>query len=712
MKEIMNIKPTERVKRLREYYLNNSPMSVNRDLYSWHYHRSLMLYQEGFDAACYSADTLRIRRSMAEKHLLENTKPIIIDGELITGQPDLRDFSEEEKARFERAEKLFYESAPPKRGRADHLAMDYQLLLDKGVLGILEILDEKLKGIDPYDGSMVEKYEYYYCCKTELLGLKAMCESYAEEARKMAEEAEDEKKVELLELYEVLKQVPLKPARTFREALQSIHTYTWSLYGLYSFGKPDLYLLPYYRRDIEKGIMTQEEAQELIDCFFLLSIPNMSAWASEGLMLGGRDKEGNLVENELSWHFLCAADHTRLPDPNVGFCVTKETDTELLETVARLIRSGAGQPSVWNCDAVTRSMLKNGYDSEAANMFTLSTCTEVTPIGSSGVSITSPYINILNILLDSLENCDDNSSFEDVFASFTEEFKTYANKVMLQENLWQIERGRNSTDPMRTSLLIHDCLGRGKSHDSGGAIYNTLEPNVLGMQNASESLNCIYRLVFLDKKITLSKLMAALKADFEGEYAPLRSYIVNKIPHFGNGEEISDKIQKRVADMVLDTFRGRTTVRGAKVIPGAFSYRDHIFHGKQTPASPDGRKAGMPLNDGSCPVQGYDLSGPTASLGSTTFWEPARFLGGTSVNVKLNSSVKEETIVSLIKGYLDTEGAQLQFNVVDAATLLDAQKNPDGYKNLLVRIGGYSDFFVRLPENLQNEVISRTEGNI
>ena len=165
-----------------------------------------------------------------------------------------------------------------------------------------------------------------------------------------------------------------------------------------------------------------------------------------------------------------------------------------------------------------------------------------------------------------------------------------------------------------------------------------------------------------------------------------------------------------VADMVLDTFRGRTTVRGAKVIPGAFSYRDHIFHGKQTPASPDGRKAGMPLNDGSCPVQGYDLSGPTASLGSTVFWEPARFLGGTSVNVKLNSNVKEETIVSLIKGYLDTEGAQLQFNVVDAATLLDAQKNPDGYKNLLVRIGGYSDFFVRLPENLQNEVISRTEN--
>lgn len=712
MKDIMKIRPTERVLKLRKYYLENSPMSVNRDLVSWHCHRSLLLYQEGFEAAWRDADTLRIRRSMAEKYLLSNTRPVIIEGELLSGQPDLRDFTEEEAARYPAAEKRFYEVSPVKRGRADHLAMDYQLLLDKGVEGIIDILDEKLSGIDPHDGGQVEAFEYYYCCKTELEGLKEMCIHYAEEALKMAEEAEGEKKADLMSLYEVLKQVPLKPARTFREALQSIHTYTWSLYGLYSFGKPDLYLLPYYRRDIENGVMTREQAQELIDCFFLLSIPNISGWASEGLMLSGRDKDGNLVENELTLHFLNAIDHTRLPDPNVGFCVTKESDPEILEAVAGLIRSGAGQPTVWNCDAVTRSMLKNGYDKEAAYMFTLSTCTEITPIGCSGVSITSPYINLLNIFLESLEKCDDGSDFEDILGRFTKDFTAYANKVLLQENLWQLERGRNTRDPMRTSLLIHDCLGRATSHDSGGARYNAMLPDVLGMQNVGESLNCIYRLVFEEKKITLGEYKAALKADFEGEYAPLRSYIINKLPHFGNSEEISDKIQRRVADMVLDTFRGRTTVRGAMVIPGAFSYRDHIFHGSQTPASPDGRKAGMPLNDGSCPVQGYDTSGPTASIGSTVSWGPARFLGGTSVNIKLNPSVKEETVASLIKSYLDTEGAQLQFNVVDRKTLLAAQKDPDGYKNLLVRIGGYSDFFVRMPENLQNEVISRTENEL
>ena len=712
METIMNIKATERVKRLRKYYLENSPMSVNREFAPWLCHRSLLLYQEGFEAARGKADTLRIRRSMAEKHLLENTLPVIVDGELIVGQPDLSDFSAEEQHRFSRAENRFYEVTPLKRGRADHLAMDYQLLLEKGIEGILEILDEKISKLDPYIGNDAEKYEYYYCCKTELEGLASMCRRYAEEAQKMAATAEGDKKAELLKLYEVLSRVPLKPARTFREALQSIQTYTWSLYGLYSFGKPDLYLLPYYRRDIENGILTKEEAQEFIDCFFLLSIPNMSAWAAEGLMLGGRDKKGHLVENELTWHFLCAIDHTRLPDPNVGFCVTKETDPRLLDTAAELIRSGAGQPSIWNCDAVTRSMLKKGYDSEAANMFTLSTCVEVTPIGSSGVSITSPYINLLKILLSSLEKCDDSSSFEEIFETFSIDFEAYVNKAMLQENLWQLERKRNSTDPMRTSLLIHDCIERGTSHDCGGAKYNTLAPNILGMQNTGESLNCIYRLVFEEKKISLSQYKAALKADFEGEYADLRAYIINKIPHFGNNEQISDSIQKRVADMVLNTFEGRTTIRGASVIPGAFSYRDHLLHGNQTAASPDGRRAGMPLNDGSCPVQNYDVKGPTASLGSTVSWEPSRFLGGTSVNVKLGKSTEKTAIVSLIKAYLDTEGAQLQFNVVDADTLLDAQRCPEKYKDLLVRIGGYSDFFTRLPEDLQNEVISRTLNEI
>lgn len=699
-------KRSNRIARLREYYLNNSAMSVNKELVCWKCHRSLMLYIEGWEQAEWDADTTRIRRSMAESYMLEHTKPIILPGELIVGQPNFTPFSESEQKKYEECLKKEH-CMPPKRGRADHLALDYQLLLDKGICGILEILDAEIDQLNYHDGNNVPRYEFLLCCKIELEGLLKMCKAYALQAKELADGAEGQQKEEYLALHEVLCQVPAHPARTFREALQSIHMFTWSLYGIYSFGKPDLYLLPYYQKDISTGILTPESAQELIDCFFLQSIPNMSSWAAEGLMLGGRDEYGNKVETELTWHFLTAIEHTHLPDPNVGFCVTEETSQDILRYAAKLITDGHCQPQIWNSDEVTRSMLAYSFDEKAANMFTLSTCVETTPIGCSGISITSPYINLLKIFLNALDRCDDHCDFEELFAAFSAEFASYCKKVILQENLWQLERGRNSHDPLRISVLVHDCLERGLANDCGGARYNEMEPNILGMQNTTESLNVIKRLVFEEKRITLGEFKKVLSDNYVG-HEDLLLHIRNKIPHFGTGDAAANAMAKKVADMVLDTFAPMTTVRGAKIIPGAFSYKEHEIQGRTTPASPDGRTCGMPLNDGSSPVQGYDNMGPTLSLASTVSWEPSRFLGGTSVNVKINKGVEPEKIVALIKGYLKTHGAQLQFNIVDTETLLAAQKNPEQYRDLLVRIGGYSDFFVTIPKNLQDEVISRS----
>lgn len=702
------IQKSERVDKLRDYYINNSKMSTDKSLVCWKCHRSLMLYIEGWEKNAWNTDTVRIRRSEAEKYMLENTRPVIVPGELIVGQPCFDDFLPEEEERYRECLKL-ETMLPIKRGRADHLALDYQLLLDKGVMGIIDMLDSEIEKIDFCDGSHAERYEFLYCCKTELQGLLTLSESYAKKAKELADKSTGIEKKEYCELYEVLKQVPAQKARSLREALQSIHMFTWSLYGIYSYGKPDTYLLPYYRHDIDNGVLTPESAQELIDCFFLQSIPNMSSWAAEGLMLGGRDENGNKVENELTWHFLRAIEHTHLPDPNVGFCVTEETGEEILNYAAQLIADGHCQPQIWNSDEVTRSMLNNGFDESAANMFTLSTCVETTPIGCSGISITSPYINLLKIFIEVFNNCDNDSSFEDIYEDFEIEVTENLKKIILRENLWQIERGRNSTDPVRISVLIHDCMERGKSNDCGGARYNQLEPDILGMQNTAESFNVIKKLVFDEKYITVEELKKAISADYEG-YEELLLKIRNKIRHFGTGETESNALAKRVADTVINAFDGMTTVRGAKVIPGAFSYREHEIQGRSTPASPDGRKAGTPLNDGSCPVQGYDNLGPTLSLMSTVAWEPSRFLGGTSVNVKINKGIDTDKIVALIKGYLKTHGAQLQFNIVDAQTLIDAQKNPKMYKDLLVRIGGYSDFFVTIPKELQDEIISRSQN--
>lgn len=640
--------------------------------------------------------------------MLRNLAPVIYPGELIVGQPDFRPFDPEEQARYDEYRRID-SIIPQKRGQAAHLAPDYQLLLDKGIKGIVAMLRKKLSALDVTDGSCMERYEYYQCCIIEFEGLLDLAERYASRAQELADTAASSEKEEYQKLADILRQVPAGPARTFREALQSIQLFTYSLYGIYSFGHVDRYLLPYYRCDLKKGILTADQAQELIDCFFLQSIPNMSAWAAEGLMLGGRDSDGKPIENELTWHFLTAIGHTHIPDPNVGFCVTSDTGKEILRFAAELITAGNCQPQIWNSDAVTASMLRNGFDRDAANNFTMSTCVEITPVGCSGISITSPYINLLKIFLDALEDCPSDADFEKLFETFQKRLSLYVRDVMISENLQQLERGRNCTDPMRVSVLIHDCMEHGKSNDSGGARYNLLEPNILGMSNTIESLNVIRELVYRRKLLTLDEFRQVLADNYKG-HEQLLSTIRSRIRHFGTGTPETNLLAKHVADMVLDAFAPMITARGAKVVPGAFSYREHEIQGRSTLASPDGRTAGMPLNDGSCPVQGYDNLGPTLSLASTAAWQPARFLGGTSVNVKLSRDVSPETVIRLINGYLTTEGAQLQFNVVNTSELLDAQEHPERYGDLLVRIGGYSDFFVKLPRSLQNEVISRARN--
>lgn len=698
---------TERVQYLRNWYIDHAPMSVNRDLVCWKCHRSLYYYVEGWMAAT-DAETVRIRRAKAEAYMLEHLQPVIDKQELLVGQPDFTPFSAEEQEKYNMYQQMEWHGIPIKRGRADHLAPDFTLLLDKGVTGMLALVQEEMEKIDIADGAMTARWEYFHCCEIELKGLLTLSKRYADAAKDLAENAKTtEEKAEYTQLAETLSQVPAYPARTFREALQSVLLFKYSLFGIYSYGHMDRWLLPYYRRDIEAGILTPDTAQELIDCFFLMSVSNMSAWAAEGFMLGGRLADGTPVENELTWHFLTAIRHTHLPDPNVGFCVTEDTSPALMQYVSEILAEGHAQPQIWNSDAVTASMLKNGYDREAANDFTLSTCVEVTPVGKSGVSITSPYINLLAILLEAIREVPEDADFETIFTTFQEKFRIFAKRTMLTENLYQLERGRNCHDPIRVSLLVHDCIERGRSHDDGGAQYNFIEPNILGMANVIESLNVLQVIVFERKSATLDDLRQAMMANWEG-YTVLHSEILSGMTHFGNDTPETNAIAKRVADMVLDAFAPITTVRGSRIIPGAFSYRDHIVHGKGTPASPDGRFAGDPLGSGSGPVQGMDISGPTASVLSAASWEPARFLGGTSVNVKLPANVAPETITALIQGYLTTKGAQLQFNVYNQAELLDAKLHPEKHKDLLVRIGGYSDFFVRLPADLQDEVISRS----
>ena len=703
-----NTPKTERITFLKDYYLNNSPMVLNRDLMPWKCHKSLYLYVEGWVKNS-SAPTVRLRRSMAEAYMLENMKPVICKKELLAGQPDFSPFEPDEQIQFEEYQKIYKNGMPPIKGSADHTSLDYEKLLEKGIEGVMEEIKLKLDAIDIYDGRYAEHYEFYKCCLIELEGVLKLAENYRNHALELANEAEGEEKKEYLSLADVFNHVPAKPARTFREALQSVHLFLYSLFGIYSAGRPDQYLYPYYEKDIREGVMTQVQAQELIDCFYLQYMNNMSAWATSSLMIGGRSKKGEPVENPLTWHFLTAIEHTRIPDPNVGLCITNETSKELLKYACELIKSGCGQPQIWNNDGITKSMLERGYDEEAANWFTHSTCVEISPIGCSGVSITSPYINVLNIFIDSFKKCNDTMTFDEIFSSFEKELENNFKSILLREHLFQLERKRNTTDPVRISAFINDCIERGLSNDSGGARYNDIQPNMLGMTNVIESLNVIRELVFNQKKLSIGEFNEILNNNYEGS-EDILAYIKNKVPHFGTDTKETNSLAKRVADTVINILGKFTTFRGANFVPGAFSYRNHEYHGSYTPASPDGRLSGDVLADGSCPVQGYDSKGPTLSLNSTNSWEPLRFLGGISVNVKISPSVPTDRLMALIEGYIKQNGMQLQFNVVDTKILKDAQKNPDKYADLIVRIGGYSDYFTKITRKLQDDVISRSQN--
>ena len=259
---------TERISFLKNYYLNNSQMVLNRGLGPWKCHKSLYLYIEGWINNAHMP-TVRLRRSMAEAYMLKNMVPVICEKELIVGQPDFSPFTSEELLKYEEYTKLGKEGMPRVKGRADHMALDYEKLLKKGIEGVIEEIKEKLNSIDAYDGRQAEYYEFYKCCLIELEGVLILAQNYKNQAIKLAQSSDAEDKKEYLELAEVLDRVPAKPARTFREALQSIHLFLYSLFGIYSAGRPDQYLYPYYENDISNGTMTEVQAQELIDCFYL-----------------------------------------------------------------------------------------------------------------------------------------------------------------------------------------------------------------------------------------------------------------------------------------------------------------------------------------------------------------------------------------------------------------------------------------------------------
>jgi formate C-acetyltransferase len=695
---------TERIDKLRETYMN-TPMVTKyaRDLYCYYIKvgANLFLYTEGWKRGI-DCVTLMQRHAFAESYVLKNTRPRIYKGELITGSLDLDVDEIYSKAQQEQLKKEYFELIPKKPSRESHMALDYEKLLEYGIDGIIKEIDGKLDSLDITDTESIEKIEFYTCLKEELEGVLKLEESYMHEALRLHGETGDN---DYLELARLLENVPKKPASTFKEALQSVHFFTFNLCGLYSMGKVDDYLYPYYKRDIESGILTDDLAQELIDCFCLLFIPNVMQWTSAGFMLGGTDKNGDHIENPLTKMFLTAIEHTSIPDPNVGLCINESTGDDILKYASYLIGEGYTNPAVWNDRKVISCLTNNGVLQEHAYCYTNSTCVELTPIGCSGISVTSPYVNLLQVFLDAFYKANENVTYPELLSLFENELYQFLKKAVYNENLGLLENRRNAhTNPIRSSALVKGCIESGRSIAQGGALYYGLMADFLGFSNVVESFNVLNQLVFTDKAISFADIRNAVKDNFEN--TDILEKIEEKVGHFGNDEESSNSIAKEVSDIVFKVAAKFKCINASTLKVGAFSYNNHIPYGNETGASPDGRRNGEPLNNGSNPARQYDINGPTAMLNSLNSLTPNRFMGGFTVNVNLPKTVKD-SIYYLLKSFICLDIPQLQFNVLDKSELLKAQTDPEKYKNLIVRVGGYSDYFINLTPELQHEVISR-----
>lgn len=657
---------------------------------------------------CYvssKGETMEDRYAEAFYHAFSHLTPCIADGELIVGRVE-NHLSEAQQqlydTRYELVSDEFWEKYG--QGQASHMAIDYELVLQKGIVGILQELDEK------------PQTPFYRCCRRCLEAVMVYSEHYAALAEHQALTAQPVRKQELLEIARICRKVPAYPAQSFYEAVQSVHFITHCITmnpmrpfnQQFQLGHPDRYLLPYY----EKDAITPERAQLLLDCLGIQINLRVQPGLSSGYMVGGRWPDGSPVNNDLTRMCLQVVRDIRLVYPAVGLCWNDDLDEEILDQAVALLADGFSHPAVFGDDLIARGLVQYGVPQQDAYNYIHSTCVEITPVGASNVWVASPYTNMAQLLLDTLE--EEYDCFDALMDGFLNRLdETICRNYEYQQKLRKI-RAEHAMTPL-LSCFVHDCLEKGVDIEKGGARYNWIMPSFVGIGNVVDGLHSIKQAVF-QEGLPMERLRAALHRNF-AEDEDLRQQLLEGYAKYGNDDDEVDSLFGQITDHIAAQCEKYICVHeNGRLVPSVFCWEKHARMGIETGATPDGRKAGFPLGDGSGPCQGRERKGPTASVLSSTKWDHSKYIGGVAVNMKFSKKMlgpEAHTVMKhLIKAYLARGGFELQINVVDAETLKKARQDPEQYRDLIVRIGGYSDYFVRLSDAMQLEVIARTAHEI
>lgn len=620
-------------------------------------------------------------------------------------------------------------------------------IYEKGFLDYKQDIEEALNQLDyMHDPEALDK-------KNQLNAMKIACDAvmilgkrYADYARELAEKETDAKrKEELLQIAANCDVVPAHKPQTFWQAIQTywfVHlsvTSELNPWDAYSPGRLDQHLNPFYCEDVKNGVLDDEKALELLECLWV-KFNNQPAPPKVGITLkesstytdfanlntGGITPDGQNGVNNVSYLILDCMDEMKLLQPSSNVQISRKTPQKFLKRACEISRKGWGQPAFYNTDAIVQELLNAGKSLEDARRGGTSGCVETGAFGNEAYILTG-YFNLPKILELTLTNGYDKvadrqlglqlgnavdfKSYEELLAAYKKQIEYFLDIKIQGSNV--IERIYAEYMPVPfLSIITNDCIKRGKDYNAGGARYNTNYIQGVGIGTITDCMASLKYNVFEEKKFTMEEMMQAIEDNFEG-HERILNLVRNKTPKYGNDDPYADSIMKELFEFYRKSVTGRPNMKGGTYRINMLPTTCHVYFGEVMMASPNGRLAHKPVSEGISPEKGADVNGPTAVVKSASKMDHLQ-TGGTLLNQKFTPSVVQgeeglEQMSNLVRTYFNMDGHHIQFNVIDKETLINAQKHPEDYKDLIVRVAGYSDHFRNLSKALQDEIIERTE---
>lgn len=638
-----------------------------------------------------------------------------------------------------------------------HIAVDYGMIMRNGLKYYERRTLEEKQALDMTRPDSIAKYHFYEAILIVIAAVRSFAQRYAKLARSQAEVAKGERKQELTRMAHMLHKVPYEGASSFHEAIQSM----WLIHLVLqiesnghslSYGRMDQYLYPYLQQDLDQHVLNEGQAVKLLTNLWLktYTINKVRSWSHtqfsagsplyQNVTVGGQREDGRDAVNPLSYLILKSVAQTRLPQPNLTVRYHRNISAAFMEEAIEVVKLGTGMPAFNSDEVIIPSFIEKGVKATDAYNYSAIGCVETAVPGKWGYRCTGmSFLNFPKTLLiamnagvdpaskkklvNGLTHFCEMTSYEQLKKAWDITIREFTRHSIIIENCCDLVLEQDVPDIL-CSALTEDCIGRGKTIKEGGAVYDFISGLQVGIANLADSLAAVKKLVFEERTLTAKQLWDALQDDFSSsEHAAVQQQLLNA-PKYGNDDDYVDQLIADAYEVYIDEVKkypntryGRGPIGGSRYA-GTSSISANVGQGKTTPATPDGRNAGIPLAEGCSPVHGMDKNGPTAVFKTVSKLPTHEITGGVLLNQKMTpqmlaSEENKQKLIMMIRTFFNRlDGYHVQYNVVSRDTLIDAQKHPQKHRDLIVRVAGYSAFFHDLSRQTQDDIIERTEQTL